>query len=99
MTEAYGDYWDRTDEIRELCLNCRYPDCYGKDGCPERTAIIARMKEQEAGERLIRIGDEKRGITEWLRLYHISWKTVNRYRREHMCSRAEAVRALCENKI
>ncbi len=99
MTEAYGDYWDRTDEIRELCLNCRYSDCFGHNGCPERTAIIARMKKQEAGRRMIKIGDEEKGITEWLSLYHVDWRTVNRYMRKNMCSRDEAVRALCKKKM
>ena len=87
------------DEIRELCLNCRYADCFGRDGCPERLKIIARLKKQEASGRMIRIGNEMRGITEWLRIYHISWKTVNRYTQEHMCSRVEAVRELCEKKM
>ncbi len=158
MQETYGDYWDRTDEIRELCFNCKYPDCFGDDGCPERRAIVARMKEQEQGDKsrrlvgtqveidgdrrsladwcriygvkyqtawqrikkgmepeeaikgitsrggarnygqMIKIGDQKRGITEWLRMYRIDWKTVNRYTRKHGCSREEAVRALCEKK-
>lgn len=163
MTEVYGDAWDCTEEVREMCLNCKYPDCFGSDGCPERRALIAKLKAKESraakeegvfstrkktyemdGERrtlgewcrlygisyavawqrmqkgmdieravkdkvtrggarkhgqMIKIMGEEKGITEWLELYHVGWKTVNRYTKEHKCSRAEAVKALCERKM
>lgn len=160
MKEIHGVIWDNEPEMMELCLNCKYEDCIGDEGCRERMAIISKMRGEAAeakGKRgnyserfvemdgetrpltewcriygvkyrtvwqrikkgwdaekaikenaskggarnygqMIRIGDEKKNITEWLREYHIGWKTINRYTRKNMCSRAEAVRALVEKK-
>lgn len=87
MTEIYGDYWDRTDEIRELCLNCRYADCFGDDGCPERLEIIERLKKQgdmlkinevryTAKGQEFEIDGIKKSLREWAEEYGIKYKTL-----------------------
>lgn len=80
MRETYGDYWDNTEQVRELCLNCKYKDCFGDDGCPERKKLIAKLKAIDDGwafrngtfsarGKVYEIGGEEKTLAEWCRAY------------------------------
>lgn len=87
MSEIYGDYWDGTKEVRELCLNCKYPDCFGEFGCPERMEIIARKKKEDeyrmrmdgtftARGKLYEMDGEEKTLNEWARQYGKKYSIV-----------------------
>lgn len=47
----YGDPMDNLPEVRELCLNCTYPDCFGEEGCAERQRLVAELRRKLFGDR------------------------------------------------
>lgn len=47
----YGDPMDNLPEVRELCLNCRYDDCFGQEGCAERQRLVADLRQKLFGDR------------------------------------------------
>ena len=42
----YGDPLDYMPEVMELCLNCRYADCFGQEGCSERQRLIRKIRAE-----------------------------------------------------
>ncbi len=87
MGEIYGDYWDSTKEVRELCLNCKYPDCFGEDGCPERKRLVARLKAIDnawalkngtfsAKGKMYELDGETKTLGDWCRAYGQKYATV-----------------------
>lgn len=87
MSEIYGDAWDCTDQVRELCLNCKYPDCFGDDGCLERRKMVAKLKAIDAAwayrngafttrGKMYKIGDEEKTLSEWCKVYGQKYNNV-----------------------
>lgn len=87
MVEIYGDVWDQAEEVRELCLNCKYADCFGNAGCPERQAIVERLKRQGDMQKIsdvrytakgqeFEINGVKKSLREWAEEYGLKYQTL-----------------------
>lgn len=79
----YGNAYDNLPEIRQMCLNCKYKDCVGHDGCKERQEIIMRIKgiEQEASvtcHDIFEINGVKKTLREWCREKGVYPQTIEK---------------------